>query len=211
MQLFIDGRQSSDDPVPDATIDEVLDSIRKENARRDRAILAVVCDGIDVSGPDVDDVLGAPASQYQRIEVQTGDPRRMIADALDDASTTLETVDQKRIEVIARCAEGKTGQAMGLLSECVGCWHQVNSAITQSLALLNSVVGTPRDETDRLVETLRPVQSKLQEVKEAVASKDFVSLADILEYEFADVSQCWQSVIDTILERVQRTRQPTDS
>lgn len=203
MELYIDGRLAPDDAAPGATVDDLMEGIRRETARSDRAILGLVCDGIDVFGPELTQTLANPVSQYTRIEVQTGDRYPMLADALDEARASLESVESRYDEVIALLGEGNTRQALELLAQCIGDWHQINEVIGQSLVLLHPGDESLLEGATEFAETIGPVRDKLVEIKNAVAAKDFVTLSDILEYEFADVGDCWRRVIDRIRHRIQ--------
>ena len=45
------------------------------------------------------------------------------------------------------------------------------------------------------------MKNRLTEIKAAVAAQDFVTLADVLSYEFDEVRSGWRSAIQVILDR----------
>lgn len=202
MELFVDGSSCICEPEPDETLDDVLESIRKNNVERHRAILGLTCDGIDVVGDELTDVLARPATRYERIDVQTGVPGILVAHALEDALVTLQTAEQERAEVVSMFGEGKAGDAIILLGTCLGHWYQINEAISKSLGLLGAVAESLEWDLAQLAESLDPVTEKLGQIKSAVKLQDYVALSDILEYEFVEVTACWGKVIETILAAV---------
>ncbi len=202
MELYVDGQRSGAASGPEATVDGVLEAVRQDAAQAKRTILALACDGIDVVGEDLTRVLSQPVSQIGRIEIQTGDPGSMVAEALRDARGALDAVERLQMDVVSLLGEGKTGDAMRVLSECIVQWHQINEIISQSLALLSGSAQVFQGDTERLAELIEPVRAKLTEVKEAVTARDHVLLADILEYEFEEVASCWRRAIDDILGHI---------
>ena len=202
VELFVDGCSCTCEPEPDGTLDDLLESIRKENVERHRAILGLTCDGIDVVGDELTNVLSRPAARYERIDIQTGVPGTLVTHALEDALESLQTAEQERAQVVSMFGEGKTGDAIILLGKCLGHWHQINEAISKSLGLLGAVTNSLEWDLSQLAATLSPVTEKLSEIKSAVKSQDYVALSDILEYEFTEVTTCWRTVIESILATV---------
>ncbi len=199
MELYLDGRKCACDHEPGATLDDVLDSVRKNNVESNRAILGLVCDGIDVVGDEVLSMLGAHADDYKRIDVETGAPNELIAHALEGAAEMLRSAETKRADVVTMLQEGKTGDAIILLGECLGHWQQINEAIAKSVSLLSAVGMSIEEELEKLSNALEPVTEKLNDIKDSLKSQDYVALSDILEYELDHVTASWQAVIDTIL------------
>jgi len=199
VDLYLDGRKCACDHKLGATLDDVLDTVRDNNIESSRAILGLVCDGIDVVGDEVLSVLGKHADDFKRIDVETGAPDELIAHALDGASEMLKSAETKRSDVVTMLQEGKTGDAIILLGECLGHWQQINDAIAKSVSLLSTVGTSLQEELEKLSDTLKPVTDKLNDIKDSLKSQDYVALADILEYELDEVTASWQAVINTIL------------
>ncbi len=200
MELYIDEKRIESSPPPGATVDDVLENIRRDNATSGHVIVGLVCDGVDVFGPELTSVLPRRSSECRRIDVQTGAPQPIVADALASALNALSDIDDMQVKIVALFGEGKTAAAMTLLSECIGEWLQINNAITQSLALLSEGGQLSKDRSDRLAVMIKPVYNKLTEIKNAVTAQDFVAVADILEYEFSAVGDCWRTTIESVLE-----------
>lgn len=202
VRFFIDGNAHEPTVEPGDTLDDLLKSIRTRfiDAESPQAFLGLVCDGIDVLGSELTQVLARPVSDYERIDVQTGDPAETVASALRDALTTLNTVETHRADVVARLGEGNTSEAMKRLADCLGLWVQINEVITQSVSLLAVTQKDVGNEVDQLTQLLDPVKRRLSEIKAAVAAQDFVTLADVLSYEFDEVREGWRSAIQLVLD-----------
>lgn len=202
VRLYLDGNALAPPAEPGVTVDDLLESIRNQpnEPGSPRALLGLACDGIDVLGDDLSQVLDRPVSAYDRIDVSTGDPAEAVAGALRDALATLDTVEMHRADVVALLGEGRSAEAMKRLVDCLGLWVQINEVITQSVSLLGVMSRDLRPDVDQVAQLLAPVLKRLSEIKAAVVSQDFVSLADVLSYEFDEVREGWQSAIQVVLD-----------
>ena len=205
MDLYVDGRCSDHDGEDNRTLNEVLETVRRANARSDKAILALVCDGEEIVAEDrLTESLLRPASSFQRIDIATGSPRSMIVQAVNAALATLDDSEEDRRQAVRHFGQGKQGEAGPLLGSCLRQWHQVNETIAKSLGLLRVMDESMALTLATLAEVLEPVSGKLGEIRSAVQSQDYVALADILEYEFDDVIASWRSVLQSVLDAVQQ-------
>ena len=205
MEFFVDGSRRVCDPELNETLDDVLETIRRNNVPRRRAILGLACDGIDVVDDELTTVLAKPITAFERVDIRTGAPNTLIAHALEEALATLQTAERERSDVAAMFGEGRTGEAIILLGTCLGHWHQINEAIAKSLGMMGVMADSLEDDFSQLAGALEPVAEKLSDIKSAVKSQDYVALSDILEYEFNEVTACWRRVIEAILGQVTTT------
>jgi len=202
VDLFVDGHAHDCRPGPDETLDDVLELVRRGNQSSHRAILGLACDGIDILGDDLNSYLTAPARKFERIDVHTGMPDVLISHALAEAARILDVAESERAQVVDMFIKGKTGDGIILLGTCLSRWFQINEAISKSLGLIGVIPGAFEVDLESLASALDPVSRKLGEIKSAVQSQDYVALADILEYEFNDVTNCWRKVIEAMLGQV---------
>ncbi len=208
MKLYIDGYDCACEPKPTDTLDDLLAEVRAKNLRSRRAILGLTCDGIDVIGNTLTDYLATPANRFERIDIQTGIPDTLIVHAMREARETLTRAERERGEVIELLGRGKSGDAVILLGRCLNHWYRINEAIAKSLGLIDTIPDAFEIDLRELVSSLEPIAAKLADVKSAVKSQDYVSLADILEYEFDEVTSCWRGVIERLLDHLAESDAP---
>jgi hypothetical protein len=202
LELYIDGYDCACKPKPTDTLDDVLAEVRANNLKSRRAILGLTCDGIDVIGNTLTDYLATPASSFERIDIQTGIPDTLIVHAMREARDTLSRAERERGEVVELLGKGKSGDAVILLGRCLNHWYRINEAISKSLGLIDTIPDAFEIDLRELVAALEPIADKLADVKSAVKSQNYVSLADILEYEFDEVTTCWRGVIEKLLDQL---------
>ncbi|NOT00425.1 MAG: hypothetical protein HOP29_07330 [Phycisphaerales bacterium] len=206
MELYVDGILRPCRVDGDATLHDALETVRRENAEGNRAIIGLTCDGRDVLGDSLHGLLDEPAESFGRIDVRTGSPGKLVAHALNDARETLEAADRDRQELVRLLGTGRQGDAVIMLGSCLGRWWQTNEAISKSLGLLGVIGEGTEGAWEQLADALEPVTARLTDIRDAVKAQDYVSLADILEYEFAEVTQAWRGVIDRMLNELPEGR-----
>ena len=208
MKLYIDGYDCACETGPTDTLDDILADVRRNSLRSRRAILGLTCDGIDVLGDALTDYLTTPVNEFERIDIQTGVPDALIAHAMREARDTLASAERDRSDVVELLGRGRTGDAIILLGKCLNQWFHINEAISKSLGLIGIVPDAFEIDLAELASALDPIAGKLADVKSAVKSQDYVTLADILEYEFNEVIACWQAAIERLLEHSAQSDTP---
>lgn len=199
MELFVDGILRPCPATGNATLHEALEGVRRENAQGNRAIIGLTCDGRDLLDDALARMLDEPVGSFERVDVRTGSPNRLIAHALSEARETLEAAERDRRELVQLLGAGRQGDAVIMLGSCLGRWWQTNEAVSKSLGLLG-VIGEGAEEAwSQLADALEPVTARLKDIRDAVKSQDYVLLADILEYEFTEVTEAWRRVIDSVI------------
>ena len=138
VKLYVDGEALEPSLDANDSVDDLLESVRKTatDPGSPRTLLGLVCDGIDVLGDELSQVLTCPISDYERIDVQTGDPAEPSPARSRDALSSLDTVEIHRTETVDLLGQGNTSEAMRRLADCLGLWVQINEVITQSVSLL---------------------------------------------------------------------------
>lgn len=202
MDLFVDGRRTAAASDEQTTMDELLNSVRRDNTRTHRAIAGLMCDGVDVTDEDAAGVLRDRAAKYSRIDVTTEASVSLVRQALQAAVEELEATDEQRGEVVRLFNQGKTNAAIEKLGACLRRWLMVNDTIGRSLTLAESICPSLRGDASVSLAALEPVRAKLTEIKASILAQDFVSVADILEYEFGEVARSWRELTEVIVGRV---------
>ncbi len=198
MQLFIDGKSTRFSAEQNATVDELLEEVRAVNGENHRAIVGLVCDGMDAFGEALTATLSRSAADFARIDVETGRLADLVGETLDGILGALEEVDTARVNVVDLFGESKQREAMTRLSDCVRQWNQINMAVIRCMGLIPVSEMLSKEEQHNITHTFESVRDAMSNTKTAIESQDFVSLADILEYEIPDVSRKWRSVIDSL-------------
>lgn len=198
MQVFLNDDRVTTIDFNEQSISDALNLLQQECCPAGRVIVSIRCDGVPVAPQELAAKLKQPVSDFDRLEAYTGTISELVTDALDQAGSVLEESNKNRQRISELVNQGRTEEGIALLGECLQSWQGVHSAIGQSIALL----GIDPDATfidDKPLSTAfdRP-RDLLVQVKEAVVAHDYVMLADILEYEFQEVTELWRAALDRL-------------
>jgi len=206
MEVYLDQQLYRPSDPPPVTLAELVERIAVEVRPTNRALLRVVCDGAEISTPGLEDRLAQPLEQFNRIEFHTGPAAVLVQDALEQSLELLNSTAGPRREAADALTQGRTQEAATLLGDCLQGWAQVHQAIVQSVVLLKLDASALTVGDQPLEAALETIVTQLRGIKEALAAGDYVLLADILQYEFDDVTRRWQGVIEAVLQSVPPTR-----
>ncbi len=198
MNIYVDDEQVDAATVGDGTLEEALHNIQNGVCAPDRLVVDVRIDGHDVPEGAMAEALKKPATTFGRIDISTGTRQELVVDAMDQATTCLaETMNVCR-EIADLLAKGDTVQATQDLGKCLRVWQQIHEAIGKSIEMLQVDLEQLTIDNEPLTEVFQKPIKALQQIKEALLAKDFVLLADILQYEFDEVADCWQALINAL-------------
>lgn len=124
----------------------------------------------------------------------------VVAEALHRVAARVEDAGPKQAEAARLIRVGEMNAAFPVMSECIGLWQEVQaalgaaaSAIGQPVERLAELVLTPTGEAARA--PLTELAGALQSVKRAVEGRDWVGLADALEYDLGDLARRWRAAL----------------
>ncbi len=206
MDLFVDDKKVDDDRMVGGTLAETLRDVQAHCCGPPRILVGFRCDGNEVAGAAMASTLSRPAGSFELLEVFTSTREDFVADAMNQASASLEENEGVTQNVAELLMEGKTVEGTARLGECLRIWQQIHDAVVKSLELLclNPEHVTVRDES--LLSALERPKGVLLQIRGALQSQDYVLLADILHYEFADVTNMWHMMIARIQQEADDLR-----
>ncbi len=124
----------------------------------------------------------------------------VVAGALHKVASRMEDVRSKQCEAAKLVRLGRMDEAFPIMSACLGIWQEVQTSLTtaadavgQPVERLAELVLTPAGQPGRgpLVE----LATSLHRVKQTVQTRDWVGLADALEYDLDDLAQRWRAAL----------------
>ncbi len=181
-----------------ATVGELVEQVRTQACSQGQVILSILVDGLDITDDDLEKWLASSTDDVEQVEFQTGSAGPLVIDALDQALSVLDDTDATRAKVVDSLTAGSSREASEGLATCFARWHQVHTAIAQSVNLLGLDVRALQVDGVSMEETLTQITELLAQVKEVLQADDQVLLADLLQYEFDRAIDAWKGAIDTV-------------
>lgn len=210
MEVLVDNKSVDDAFIADGiTLEDALRHLQEKVCAAGSMVTALRCDGREVPASAMAETLGKPAASFQRLEISTGTREALVLDALKEASSCLTQTQEACREVAVLLTEGRTDDAVKDLRECLSVWQKIHDAIGKSIEILELDAEQMTVGERTLLELISRPKGVLLQVKDALIAQDYVMLADILKYEFDEVTDCWHQIIARVKrEAEERHPQP---
>jgi len=206
LDLFLDDKKVEDNGVVGGTLEQTLREVQSNLCPPRRILVGFRCDGEEIVSAAIAAAMQRPVASFGRLEVFTSTREDLVADTMGQASSSLEETESTTQRVAELLMEGKTVEGIERLGECLHVWQQVHDAVAKSLELLrlDPQKATVRDQP--LLAALERPKDVLLQIKGALQAQDHVLLADILQYEFAEVTDMWHTMIARIRQEADDRR-----
>ncbi len=201
MDVFLDDQPFGMETTPETTVGQVLDQVLQHVRSQGRVVSSIRCDGVEISGEELDQTLAKPANDYARIDLVSGTAGDLAVDALGRVQAMLMELRPNREEAVEKLNQGQTSEAMEILSPYFEAWRQCHEAVLQSAKLLNLDLTTITVDDVPLAEMFADFAEQLRQLKEAFEANDHVTVSDIMNYEAEKTTERWIELIDTVKER----------
>lgn len=160
-----------------------------------RIVVEVHADGALV--PDEHLADPPPDAPYAgELDFVTAEPRALVSYTLNDAAEALGVARERQSHAAAMLRTGQMQHAMEALTESLSVWEMVRRAVHDGCSLIGmpieQALASGAGEGAPLADGL---SANLSEVKRAIASEDWSSLADTLAYELDDEARRWTTAL----------------
>jgi hypothetical protein len=195
VEVFVDDRRVDDALAAGATVEDAVRLVQSSVCSADRMVVGLRCDGRDIPADAMPDTLGKPANSFERLDVITGGRAELVADAMARASTCLSETEGSCRRVAELLTEAKTVEAAEMLGDCLRIWQQIYDAVGKSIEALQLDPERTTINDESLMDLIGKPKNVLLQIKSALQARDHVLLADILQYEFQEVTKSWHDLI----------------
>ena len=134
----------------------------------------------------------------------------MVLDAMEQASTCLAETDAECQRVAGLLTEGNVVEAAEALGACLRVWQQIHDAVAKSIDMLQLSAEQTTIHEQPLIDLIRKPKDVLVQIRDALRVSDYVLLADILQYEFHEVTGKWQEIITMLRQKAGQLDPSTD-
>src|SRR5688572_2290260 len=200
MPVTLDHEQLADDTIAAMalkTVGQVLAHVPREH----RLAVNLLIDRCE-RGLSRLSVVKARAVSGRNLFIETAEPRAMALEVLDEVDAQLAEADRLRREAVDLLQRNHPAPAMERLSGCFTTWNNAQETVTKTAQLLRIDLDLVMIEMRSLSDVLSDFTGQLREIREALESRDFVTLGDILAYEATQTCTHWRQALDSIREVV---------
>jgi hypothetical protein len=207
MEIFVDDKRIETETEGGLTLGEALARVQSDHCAPRQVVVGVRCNGDEVAAEDMSDALEKPITNFDRIDVLTGTKEALVIDVMTQAANALDDSETESRRVAELLTEGKTVEARQNLGECLRAWQQIHDAVAKSIGMLGLDFEAIMVRDENLLSAISKPRDVLVQVRDALLAGDDVLLADILQYEFADVTTTWHAIIARLRQEAEDIRE----
>jgi hypothetical protein len=198
MSVTVDHERLEVEQLGLRTVGQVLCHLQRDN----RLVVNLLIDGEE---PDLDrlgDVKQAPVNGHT-VYIETAEPREMALEVLAEVEAQLNEADRLKGEAVDLLQRsGGAVKAMERLSGCFTTWHHAQESVDKTAQLLRLDLELVRVGEQSLAAMMTDFGAQLRQIKDALESRDFVTLGDILSYEMTQTSAQWRGALAAVRDVV---------
>jgi len=191
-----------DQPIGDGDrLEALIATVNRTVGAQGRTITAVFCDGRELDADQLTQALQSPIKEFARLELRSQPASLVAARIFEQAAALFEETEKDQPLIVEMLNEGNMVRGMELLAGSFRLWQQAHEAVTHAVRLAGIQLDEIRIGETPSLDIINGLHEKLAQIKEALQARDFVMLADILQYELAETIENWKKLIAGLQER----------
>ena len=211
MKIFVDNEPIEQEDVSGVpTVEDALQQVQAEFGRLGRVVVSVRCDGKEIPANEMAQTLVKPIESFERVDVLTGTKEGLVLEAMTQASACIADTEETCKLVAELLKQGDTAEATKTLGRCLKVWQQIHEAVAKSIEMLGLDLDGVTSEGETLIAVITKPKRALLEMRDALQAKDYVLLADILEFEFTEAMESWRTIIAELHREAEQRKDSAD-
>jgi len=207
MELFIDDAEVQHALPTAGTLEETVRFVQSDVCPPGRLIIGLRYNGDEIKENQMTGVLKTPATSCQKLELFTGTPEKLVAEAMREASVALSNSEEACRDAARLLTEGDSQAGIKALGECIGIWQQMHEAVVKSMHMLDLDPNTTLVNNLPLADAIGKPGEVLVQIKRALEMQDHVQLADVLNYELHEATELWKAILAEVHTEAVRKRE----
>src|SRR5688572_15144499 len=190
MSVVVDHQPLEAEHMGLKTVGQVLAHLQRDN----RLVVHVLIDGQE---PDLDRMNAVRQSPLigHTVYIETAEPKQMALDVLTEVEHQLAEADRLKMEAAELLQKNQNAPAMEKLSGCFSTWQHAQESVLKTGQLLRIDLDTVKAGAASMTQLFNDFTVQLREIRAALESRDFVTLADLLLYETSETTARWREAI----------------
>ena len=189
---------------------ELLERLDRSAAESGKVLTAVRFDGVDQPSFRDPEAAARPLTTHLVVEAEAMAPAALLDDSVGEAIAAARALADgaERIgEAFRGFAVSKANQDLQELAQGIGTLVSIAQALSQAVGIGLDRVGCDGKTANEMVESLSSQTDELIKAREA---GDWITVADIIEYDLAPLLQQWPQVFETLRQSAQAHSGLTD-
>ncbi len=182
------------------TLGQVLDAAQQRLAAQGRIVVEVRVEGQTLNGETIDR-RADEACGDKLIHLTSAKPAEVAVDALAAVRTQLGEARVLQAEAADLLQRDQQADALNKVSTAIEAWLAMQQVVVQAAAMLDVDLDALEVEGQELTDSVNDLAAQLKELRELIQAGDMVGLADVLAYEWPDITDRWDAVLGALLEK----------
>lgn len=205
MIVTLDGRRFSPESGSAATLETLVNEVRQA-CPADRIVVEVRFDGQPLTGDDLEARMTRSIDGTAQIDFSSACPRELACDALREIVTQLDDAVEVHHSVARDFQSGRATVGAANMGGLLATWQACCQAYRHCSDLLGSEIQQlPADRRPGSPQ-IASLVSRLREVRDAFDARDYVLLADQLEFELAPLCIEWRDRLAALIDELHATQ-----
>jgi len=204
IEVYIDEEAYAIDGDHTLTVAGVLERVRTAARSADRLVTSVACQGQELSADELTEMSQRRAVDCGRLDLMTRPTREVVCEVFDSAIAVFEATTEPSRQAVDLLAQGQTVRALETLAGSFQSWQSAQDAVIGALKLSDLKLEELGALGERVESSVTAFRDCLQQVRQALHSRDFVLLGDLLQYELPGSLTEWQAAIAGLRDLVGR-------
>jgi hypothetical protein len=183
-------------PVP--SWGPLLDAVDRHVAPSGEIVAAVRFDGVDEPGFREDAVLDLVLGSELIVEIETLHPNELLGNVLDEASRSLPALAASACELAAVLRGAQVDSAARGLGQLADSIANLVQLIAAAAAARGVSLDTLTTRERPALPLLRTLDTQMTPLLEAQSAGDWITVADVLEYDIAPLIPRFEALIDSL-------------
>jgi len=168
-----------------------------------RMVVAVEADGMELTTDEIQSRLNLPLTSYSQLSLRTARAAVLVGEAMTAALGVLDDSLEQCTRIVEELSRSKNTEALKHLAEVMSQWNEIQQSIINSIQALNLDISTLCVGEQPLSAAFCEVRSFLEKIREVVHARDFVLLADLLQYELDPTAEAWHGTLRALQSHAQ--------
>jgi len=198
MPIYLDGKATE---LAGEKLGAVIDAAQKRLAGSGRVLVEIQLNGRSLVGDEIEtqrDVGVAGAD----LKLESADPRQLAVQTLEAVRVGLDDARVAQGEAADLLQRDQPTHAMEQIGRAVEVWQQTQQAVLHTTMLLGIDLSQRQFEGKPITATTDALLANLRTLRDAIANRDLVALADSLNYEWPETTAKWDRLIAEIIKWV---------
>jgi len=170
--------------------------------QKNQSVINVCVDKAPINAEQQKVMSGEDVSTYDSLEIQVVDTKTLPIHTLREFKPLLSEVAATAEKVAIELQSGKTSEALKNIGSLFQVWAVLFQTLSDSSKLLNFNLTSVNVDSSNVEELTKKLTQHLLEIKEGLKNRDYVTVADIVEYEISPSAEKWIPVIDILIEHM---------